>query len=153
RLIYVDAGWAEVPGHPARTYQEWREIFVTDKEDPAQQVLASRDGNLVGVAMGRLFSDGAGWVSQLAVAKPERGHGLGRALLLEALRRRMAAGATLLGLSVQGANRGALGLYLSVGLTVDREWQRLVPPSADQCAASCQVSPTPTDTSSATSSG
>jgi ribosomal protein S18 acetylase RimI-like enzyme len=74
--------------------------------------------------MGRIFSDGAGWVSQLAVARSERGRGLGRALLLESFRRRLAVGATLLGLSVQAVNRSAIGLYLDVGLTVDREWQR-----------------------------
>jgi ribosomal protein S18 acetylase RimI-like enzyme len=148
RLIYLDAAWAEVPGHPERAYADWRGIFVTDKEDPAQQVLAWRDGRLVGVAMGRIFSDGAGWVSQLAVAKSERGRGLGRALLLESFRRRVTAGATLLGLSVQGNNRDAIGLYLDVGLTIDREWMRF-----GQWAASCQVAPTPTDTSSGTSSG
>ena len=128
RLIYVDAGWAEIPGHPDRDFDSWRDIFVTDKEIPAQQVIAWRDGRPVGLAMGRIFSDGAGWVAQLAVAKAERGQGLGRALLLEALRRRVDAGATLLGLSVQAENRGAIGLYLGVGLTVDREWQRFAPP-------------------------
>ena len=128
RLIYVDAGWAEIPGHPERDFESWRDIFVTDKEAPAQQVIAWRDGRPVGLAMGRIFSDGAGWVAQLAVATSERGQGLGRALLLEALRRRIDAGATLLGLSVQAANRAAIGLYLGVGLTVDREWQRFAPP-------------------------
>lgn len=56
-------------------------------------------------------------------AKEERGRGLGRAMLLEALRRRVAGGATSLGLSVQATNRGALGLYLDVGLRVDREFR------------------------------
>lgn len=131
RLIYIDAGWAEIPGHPERPYEQWRDIFVTDKEDPAQQVLAWRDGRLVGVAMGRIFSDGAGWIAQLAVAKSQRGTGLGRALLLEALRRRVAGGATLLGLSVQAENASAIGLYLSVGLHIDREWMRHLPPPKD----------------------
>jgi ribosomal protein S18 acetylase RimI-like enzyme len=129
RLIYVDAGWTEIPGHPDRPFAQWREIFVTDKEDPAQQVLARRDGRLVGVSMGRIFSDGAGWVAQLAVAKSERGRGLGRALLLESLRRRIAAGATMVGLSVQAPNTAAIGLYLDVGLTIDREWQHYLPPA------------------------
>ena len=127
RLIYVDAGWADVPGHPDRPFEQWREIFVTDKEAPEQQVLAWRGDRLVGASMGRIFSDGAGWVAQLAVARAERGRGLGRALLLESLRRRVAAGAVLLGLSVEAANRSAIGLYLDVGLTVDREWMHFVP--------------------------
>ena len=37
------------------------------------------------------------------------------------------AGATSLGLSVQAENRGALKLYLGVGLRIDREWMEYVP--------------------------
>src|SRR5579875_1567994 len=85
RLIYVEAGWAEVPGHPERDFDQWRDIFMGDHAVPDQQVLAWQGDTLVGVATGRTFSDGAGWVAQLAVAKPMRGRGLGRALLLEAL--------------------------------------------------------------------
>ena len=126
-LIYDDAAWAEVPGHPYRDLSEWKAIFLTDTVLPEQQVLAWRGAQLIGVAMGRIFSDGTGWVSQLAVAAGERGRGLGRALLLEALHRRRAAGATTLGLSVQADNRGALGLYVDVGLAVDREWMEYRP--------------------------
>lgn len=123
RLIYVDAEWAKVPGHPERDFDNWRQIFVTEQTVPAQQVVAWRGDRIVGVALGRTWDDGTGWVSQLATAKDERGRGLGRAMLLEALRRRVAAGATSLGLSVQAANRGALRLYLDVGLRVDREFR------------------------------
>ncbi|HJQ42637.1 MAG TPA: GNAT family N-acetyltransferase, partial [Jatrophihabitantaceae bacterium] len=101
RLIYVDAGWAEVPGHPERGFDEWQRIFITEHTVPSQQVIAWRGERIVGVAMGRTWDDGTGWVSQLATAKDERGRGLGRAMLLEALRRRVAGGATSLGLSVQ----------------------------------------------------
>jgi mycothiol synthase len=125
-LIYVDAGWAEVPGHPHRDYEEWRGIFVTEHTVPDQQVLAWRGDRLVGVAMGRTWDDGTGWVSQLATAKDERGKGLGRALLLDALTRRRNAGATSLGLAVEGENRGALNLYLGVGLQINREWMEYV---------------------------
>lgn len=127
-LIYVDAAWAEVPGHPHRDLDEWRGIFVTDNEVPDQQVLAWRGDRLVGVAMGRTWDDGTGWVNQLATARDERGRGLGRAMLLEALRRRRAAGATGLGLSVQAENETALSLYRGIGLEIDREWQEFVPP-------------------------
>ncbi len=129
RLIYVDAGWGEIPGHPERSFAEWLDLFVTDETLPEQQVLAFRGDRLAGVAMGRTFSDNTGWISQLAVAKHERGHGLGRALLLEALRRRLGAGATALGLSVQAENGGAISLYLGVGLSIDREWQEFARPS------------------------
>jgi ribosomal protein S18 acetylase RimI-like enzyme len=123
RLIYVDAGWAEVPGHPERDFDEWQRIFITEQTVPAQQVIAWRGERLVGIAMGRTWDDGTGWISQLATAKDERGRGLGRAMLLEALRRRVAAGATSLGLGVQASNEGALNLYLGVGLNIDREFR------------------------------
>lgn len=122
-LVYVDAGWAEVPGHEERDFDEWQRIFLTGRTSDEAPVLAERGQALVGAAIGRIFSDGAGWVSQLAVARGERRAGLGRALLLEALRRHVAAGATSLGLGVSAANRHTLGLYLSVGLQIDREWQ------------------------------
>jgi ribosomal protein S18 acetylase RimI-like enzyme len=128
RLIYVDAGWAEVPGHPERDFDEWQRIFITEHTVPSQQVTAWRGKRIVGTAMGRTWDDGTGWVSQLATAKDERGRGLGRAMLLEALRRRVAAGATSLGLSVQAANRGALDLYLGVGLQIDREFRTYLAP-------------------------
>jgi ribosomal protein S18 acetylase RimI-like enzyme len=123
RLIYVDAGWADVPGHPERGFEEWQRIFITEHTVVSQQVIAWRGDRIVGVAMGRTWDDGTGWISQLATAKDERGRGLGRAMLLEALRRRVAAGATSLGLSVQAANRGALRMYLEAGLEIDREFR------------------------------
>lgn len=127
RLIYTDAAWADVAGHPERDLPEWRAIFLNDQTRPEHHVLAWAGDRLVGVALGRIFSDGTGWISQLAVATDQRGKGLGRALLLASLRRLRDAGATSLGLSVQAQNRAALNLYLGVGLTVDREWQQYAP--------------------------
>lgn len=129
-LIYLDAGWADVPGHHARDFDEWHRIFLAGRGADEPPVIAWRDGRPVGAALLRLFSDGTGWVAQLAVARSERGQGLGRALLLEGFRRMRAAGATSLGLAVMAANRGALQLYLGVGLTIDREWQTWAPPAA-----------------------
>ena len=86
-------------------------------------MLARRDGRLVGVAVGRMFSDGTGWVAQLAVDRSEQGNGIGTAVMLESYARRRAEGATTLGLSVSATNRGALRLYESIGLRVEREWQ------------------------------
>ena len=92
-------------------------------------MLAWRGDRLVGASLGRIFSDGAGWVSQLAVAQDERGRGIGKALLLETLRqRRGRAAPPSLGLGVMAHNRGALGLYLGVGLRIDREWLAFEPP-------------------------
>ena len=129
QLIYIDAGWAEVPGHPDRTFDEWRGYFVGEHTVPAQQVVVRRGDRMIGVAMGRMWDDGTGWVAQLATAKDERGRGVGRALLREALRRFVDAGATALGLSVQAANEGALRMYLEAGLQLDREWRQFAPPA------------------------
>jgi ribosomal protein S18 acetylase RimI-like enzyme len=126
-LIYVDAGWADVPGHHYRELTEWRSIFLGDWFRPDEQVLAWRGERLVGVALTRHWDDGTGWISQLATARDERRHGLGRALLLQALATLVAAGASQLGLSVLAQNRGALGLYRSVGLEIDREWMQFTP--------------------------
>jgi len=120
-LIYDDAAWADVPGHTRRDFDEWHSLFVAGN-DPDQQVVAREDGRLVGVALGKTFSDGTGWVAQLAVSHGQRDRGLGTALLAEAFGRRVAAGATQLGLGVSAANSDALRLYERLGLTIDREW-------------------------------
>ena len=121
RLVYEGAGWADVPGHAERGLDEWVDLFVTG-EDAAQQVVARADGQAVGVAMGKVFPDGTGWVAQVAVRRDQQGRGLGSALLAEAFARRVAAGATQVGLGVSAANPGALRLYRRLGLEIDREW-------------------------------
>jgi ribosomal protein S18 acetylase RimI-like enzyme len=127
-VIYDESGWEDVPGHGRREYEQWHGIFLGPEVVPEQQVLAWRAGRLVGVALGRTFSDGAGWVAQVAVPKDQQGQGLGRAMLLESFRRRVDAGATKIGLGVSAANPDALRLYLDLGLVVDREWKRYARP-------------------------
>ena len=124
RLIYDEARFADVPGHRLRDLDDWRQIFLGERDLAGGVVLACRDERMVGASLVRTFSDGTGWISQLAVAPGERGRGLGRALVLESFRRLVASGASALGLGVMAANRGALGLYLDIGLSVDREWQQ-----------------------------
>jgi ribosomal protein S18 acetylase RimI-like enzyme len=121
RVVYVEAAWAEVPGHNGRDQAEWHRLFIAG-EDPDQQVLAWEGDRLVGVALGKTFSDGTGWVAQLAVPRDRQGRGLGTALLAEAFGRRVAAGAVRLGLGVSAGNRDALRLYQGLGLRIDREW-------------------------------
>ena len=121
RLVYEEAGWADVPGHTVRDLDEWVDLFVTG-EDPDQQVVARADGRVVGVAVGKVFPDRTGWVAQVAVHRDQRGRGLGTALLAEAFARRVAAGATQVGLGVSATNPDALRLYRRLGLEIDREW-------------------------------
>jgi mycothiol synthase len=130
RLVYEEARWADIPGHSSRTFGEWQSLFLGADVDPDLQVLAWRDGRLVGAAVIRVFSDGMGWVSQLAVAPDERGKGLGTALLAESFRRLLSTGADKLGLAVSAANVDALRLYRGVGLEVHREWMAYLAPHA-----------------------
>ena len=122
RLIYDEARWADIPGHGARDLGEWRSLFLPEDVDRDQQIVARQGGRLVGAALGKTFSDGTGWVAQVAVAPDQRGRGLGSALIAEAFGRRVAAGAKRLGLGVSAANADALRLYQRLGLEIDREW-------------------------------
>jgi ribosomal protein S18 acetylase RimI-like enzyme len=119
-LVYVDAAFAAVPGHPDRSLATWRQMFTAEN---VSGWVAQRGERPVGWVIGRVQDDGRGWVFQLAVAVDERGRGLGRALLLHSFADLLAAGATGLGLAVQAANSNAIGLYRSVGLDVEKEWQ------------------------------
>lgn len=123
-LVYEDAAYAEVPGHLHRDLATWRQMFG----DHARGWVARSGGRPVGWVVGRLQDDGRGWVNQIAVARPNRGTGLGRALLLHVCADLLAAGATALGLNVVAANANAIGLYHSVGFGVSREWQVYTPP-------------------------
>lgn len=118
--------WMDVPGHTFRPLDEWRALFVDDASfDPELAVVARRDGGggaIAGCAMGRIFVGTVGWVSQLAVGRPDRGLGLGRSLLVEAFHRLAARNVEILGLGVEAENDTALGLYRSVGLEVTREF-------------------------------
>jgi mycothiol synthase len=127
-LVY--SVWTDVAGHTHRPIDEWRSLFVEGPWfDPGLVVMARRhDGGLAGVAICRTFNGDFGWVSQIAVGRPDRGVGLGRSLLVEALRRLAAVpGVANLGLSVEADNANALGLYRSVGLEVTREWVHCEP--------------------------
>ena len=117
-LIYVDAAWADVPGHVGRPLEKWRAGMAGYRA-----WVARRDGRPVGMVAGRVFEDGRGWVEQLAVARDARGQGLGRALLLHSLIELAGQGATSLALGVQGANETAIRLYRDIGFRVDRAWR------------------------------
>lgn len=131
RLVYAEAGFGDVAGHVVRELDDWRRLIVGERSVRDSVVLARRGDRFVGAALVRTFSDGLGWISQLAVVPDERRRGLGRSLVLESFGRLVSTGATSLGLGVSAANRGALGLYQSLGLNIDREWQIWDAPPAD----------------------
>jgi ribosomal protein S18 acetylase RimI-like enzyme len=131
-LIYVDAGWGEVPGHEERTLEEWRALITADYRG----WVARRDGRPVGWIAGRVFSDGRGWIQQLAVARSARRLGLGRALLLHCLADLHSQGATSFALGVHGENEHAIALYRDVGFQVEREWRVYARPTSQAANAS-----------------
>jgi [ribosomal protein S18]-alanine N-acetyltransferase len=77
-----------------------------------------------------VFSDGRGWVQQLAVARSARGLGLGRALLQHSPAELCSRGATSLALGVRAENENAIGLYRELGFEVAREWRVYAGPPA-----------------------
>jgi ribosomal protein S18 acetylase RimI-like enzyme len=118
-MIYVDAGWGAVPGHADRSLEAWQSLLT-----PEQRCWVARRGDRpVGWALGRVFSDGRGWIQQLAVARSDRGLGLGRSLLLHSLADLRAHGASSFALGVQADNENALRLYRDIGFQVTREWR------------------------------
>ena len=123
--------WTDVVGHTDRPLDEWRALFLNEASFvPELAVLARRisgSGPVAGVSMCRTFAGGIGWVSQPAVGYPDRGVGLGRALLVESFHRLSATGVEILGLGVGADNENALGLYRSVGLEVARKWVHCSP--------------------------
>jgi GNAT superfamily N-acetyltransferase len=127
-LIYERSGWGDVPGHHERPLDEWRTWLTLPSVKPDLQVVARAGGSPVGVARCTVFSDGMGFVMQLAVDRDHRRQGLGRALLLESFARLRDAGATKLGLGVMASNRTALALYEGVGMHVAREYIGFSPP-------------------------
>jgi ribosomal protein S18 acetylase RimI-like enzyme len=118
-LIYVDAAWAEVPGHTQRSLEKWQSMITPHYSG----WVARRDGHAIGWVASRVFDDGRGWVEQLAVARSARGLGVGRALLLHSLAELRSRGATSLATGVQAENGKALRLYRDIGFAVEREWR------------------------------
>jgi ribosomal protein S18 acetylase RimI-like enzyme len=112
--------------HTQLSLEAWRSMLTPDYRG----WVARRDGRPVGWVVGRLLSDGRGWIEQLAVAHSARGLGLGRALLLHSLPELRSRGATSLALGVQAENENAIGLYRDIGFEVEREWRVYARPTA-----------------------
>ena len=97
-------------------HSSWAQAMIGDSEfDANVWLLAERDGALAGCAL----HWSSGWLKDLAVRTPERGRGLGRALVLAGLNVFAQRGVPRVGLKVDEANpTGARELYSSVGFTV-----------------------------------
>ena len=107
-----------------QAHDEWL-AFMTDHDDfdPDLWFLVERDGELVACALHWKEHRRRGWVKDIVVREPERGAGLGRALLNHGLRAYRARGVERVGLKVDATNpTGAPQLYESVGFRIDRRY-------------------------------
>lgn len=125
------------PGRAPVAYEEWRR-FIVEREDFDRSLAflavhrdLGRDEEIVGTAMCLMYpASDEGWVRQLAVDKPYRGQGLGRALLLHAFGEFYRRGAKRSGLGVDANNPSATKLYLGVGMYSLQEYVQYERPNA-----------------------
>ena len=124
----VQDAFAEIEGNVPETLAQWRAARVElPGFDPRLWLVLEDDAGVAGVALGRRWENGVGYVDQLAVAPRARARGHGRGLLLALLGAFRAAGLRAAELSVHGTNRGAARLYESVGMRpawVAERWEK-----------------------------
>lgn len=123
-----EAAFAEHWGHTVKTDHDYQ-VWAADPHQALGLWVVAADqtaGQIAGVALNDInhgdnerYGFKRGWVNSLGVVPAWRGRGLGRALLVESLRRLRAAGMTEAVLGVDAGNAtGALRLYESVGFHV-----------------------------------
>ena len=99
----------------------WQTVVLGDADFDPELFLVARDGRRVAGAVLCFPTPEAGIVDQLAVRKPWRGRGLGKALLLHAMHRMAARGHERFQLGVDSHNAtGAADLYRAVGMKTTR---------------------------------
>jgi mycothiol synthase len=114
----VNETFVEVGGFVARELEEWRADATGRLQfRPDASWVAERDGRMVGVATCEVW-EAEGYVGYLAVARDQRGLGLGRALLLASFQSLRAAGLARAALGVNASNETGKRLYESVGMQV-----------------------------------
>lgn len=98
---------------------------------------ATGPAGVVGSAMAG-YDGHRGWVNYLAVADPERGTGLGRALMTEVERLLLERGCPKLNLQVRTSNTAVIAFYERLGYRLDDAvslGKRLIPDGPDASAA------------------
>ena len=121
----VQTAFADIGSHTERPFGDWAvSMLAADRFDPSLYLVAESGGEVVGVCLSQDLSD-YGFVRQLAVERPFRGRGLGRALLLESFARHAARGLPQTQLGVDSDNAsGAPRLYASAGMRVSEDFTR-----------------------------
>jgi len=112
-LVQEAFNWRE--RHP-QPFDEWQQFMMRpDVYDSSLWFLAEKEGELIGTCLCTAYSD-IGWIRQLAVKKPYRKQGIGRALLVHAFQAFRERGYTKAGLSVESENSRAYQFYEKAGM-------------------------------------
>jgi mycothiol synthase len=115
----VEDAFTDIPGNVARSFDDWHARALAGAQfAPELSTVATVDTDFAGLALVERW-DSDGYVSYIAVARPWRGRGLGRALLERSLANIASAGLERAVLSVNGRNESATRLYRSVGMDVE----------------------------------
>jgi mycothiol synthase len=105
-------------GHVPRAFEDWAPRLKREDFDPSLWFLALDGDQIAGVALCRRHME-MGWVDTLAVRRPWRRHGLGRALLLQSFGEFYRRNERKVGLGVDAQSlTGANTLYQSAGMCV-----------------------------------
>ncbi|HEX6122728.1 MAG TPA: GNAT family N-acetyltransferase [Ktedonobacterales bacterium] len=121
----LDEAFSDHWGHLPMEYAIWEHFALQNPDfDPTLMLVAWDGDQVAGVAnCGREAN--IGWVHQLAVRRPWRKRGLGRALLLYAFGAFYGRGERAVGLGVDAQNlTGALRLYEGAGMRPTRQMDR-----------------------------
>ena len=128
-------GYEEGPGFTPLTDDD---LALYRSEPGFRLWFAAEENALVGLCHVRPFRDGETWVNSLVVSKARRGRGIGRALLVHALRVLADDGITRVHLGVREDNASAVTLYRSLGfeaIETETVWRcpaRPLPPTSDR---------------------
>jgi len=118
----IERAFNEWPDRIPTTFEDWAAFNLARSNHRPELLPVLLDGDeIVGVALCLDADPSDGWIQQVAVARPYRGRGLGRALLVEAFRRFQAMGKRTCSLSTD-TRTGALGMYERVGMRVRRTY-------------------------------
>ena len=97
-------------------FDEWEEFMIrSDIYNENLWFLAVKGGEIIGTCLCYKYSD-IGWIRQLAVQKPYRKLGIGRALLQRSFQAFKALGMPKAGLAVESVNANACHFYQTAGM-------------------------------------
>jgi GNAT superfamily N-acetyltransferase len=114
----IERAFNEWPDRVPTTFEDWSAYtFARSTYRPNLLPVLVDGEEMVGVALCLDADPVDGWIQQVAVARPYRGRGLGRALLVHAFRMFQSLGKRTCSLGTD-TRTGALGMYERVGMHV-----------------------------------